>query len=228
MLAPRESKAPLDPRTCLLLTILYAVLVVASQQNIWLLVELGAIVVATAAAGETKQYLRWLRPVTVMMASWFIISLLAFDLQTAITASLRLVALTSVFFLFFRTTAPQDLGNALVKSGLPYEIAFVLSTSMQFVPLISRKARNVLDAQRSRGIPLKPGLAALRHYPALMAPLLVQAFQLGDELAVAMESRGFGRQGRTFRRSYEMRIKDWIALLVAILLVGVLIAIQKM
>ena len=29
--------------------------------------------------------------------------------------------------------------------------------------------------------PGEPGLRALRHYPALMAPLLVQAFQLADE-----------------------------------------------
>lgn len=226
MLALEENKVPLDPRTCLLLTILYAVLIVISQQNIWLLMELGFIVTVIVAVGEGRQYLRWLRLVAVMTASWFIISLLTIDLATAVTASLRLVALTSIFFLFFRTTAPQDLGNALVKSGLPYEIAFVLSTSMQFVPLISHKARNVLDAQRSRGIPLKPGLAALRHYPALMAPLLIQAFQLGDELAAAMESRGFGREGRTFRRDYHMGTVDWIALLLAISLVGALVFLK--
>jgi len=227
MLPPKESKAPLDPRTCLLLTILYAGLIAASRQNTWLLAELGVLLVATVAAGETGPYLRWLRPVAVMTASWFLISLLTFDLGTAVTASLRLVALTSAFFLFFRTTAPQDLGNALVKSGLPYEIAFVLSTSMQFVPLISRKIRNVLDAQRSRGIPLEPGFAALRHYPALTGPLLIQAFQLGDELAVAMESRGFGRKGRSFRRSYRMQVVDWIVLLLSITLVGALIIVQK-
>ncbi|MEA3408589.1 MAG: energy-coupling factor transporter transmembrane component T [Chloroflexota bacterium] len=226
MLPPKESKGPLDPRTCLLLTILYAGLIASSNQNAWLLLELGLIVVSTVAAGEMKQYAQWLRPVAVMTASWFIISLLAFDLRTALTASLRLVALTSAFFLFFRTTTPQDLGNALVKSGLPYEIAFVLSTSMQFVPLISRKIRNILDAQRARGIPLKPGFAALRHYPALAAPLLIQAFQLGEELAVAMESRGFGRQGRTFRRNYRMRVVDWISLGVAVVLVGTLIIVQ--
>jgi energy-coupling factor transport system permease protein len=147
-----------------------------------------------------------------MTAAWFVISILAFDLFTAVTASLRLVALTSTFFLFFRATAPEDLGNALVKAGLPYAFAFVLSTSLQFVPVISRKAQNVFDAQRSRGIPLEPGLAALRHYPALLAPLLIQAFQLADELAEAMEARGFGRPGRTFMRDYRLRAVDWIVL----------------
>ncbi|MFP3895926.1 MAG: energy-coupling factor transporter transmembrane component T family protein [Anaerolineales bacterium] len=227
MLAPEKSKFPLDPRTCLLLTMLYAALVVASRRNAWLLTEFVFLVAAILGMGQGKQYLRWLRLVAVMTASWFVISLLAFDLATAVTASLRLMALTSAFFFFFRTTAPQDLSNALVKTGLPYEIAFVLSTSMQFVPLIGHKARNILDAQRSRGIPLKPGLAALRHYPALMAPLLIQAFQLGDELAVAMESRGFGRQGRTFRHDYCMSAADWMALLLAAALVGALIIVQR-
>jgi energy-coupling factor transport system permease protein len=197
----------LDPRTKLGLTVLYAVLIIASVRPAWLLVEWGLLVLAILAVGEGRQYLIWLRLVAVMTAAWFAISVLAFDLFVAVSASLRLVALTSAFFLFFRTTAPEDLGNALVQAGLPYAFAFVLSTSLQFVPVISRKAQHIFEAQRSRGIPLEPGLAALRHYPALLAPLLIQAFQLADELAEAMESRGFGRPGRTFMREY--RVKSW-------------------
>jgi energy-coupling factor transport system permease protein len=47
--------------------------------------------------------------------------------------------------------------------------------------------------------------------------LLVQSFQLADELAEAMEARGFGRAGRTFWRDYRLRAQDWLALAVAIL-----------
>ena len=212
----------LDPRTKLVVTVLYAALIIASGQPEWLLAELGLLVLLILAVGEGREYLRWLRLVAVMTAAWFLISLLAFDLFVAVTASLRLVALTTAFFLFFRTTAPEDLGNALVKAGLPYEFAFVLSASLQFVPVISRKARNIFDAQRSRGIPLEPGWAALRHYPALMAPLLIQAFQLADELAEAMEARGFGRPGRTFMREYRLRAVDWGVMIGA---VGALVVI---
>jgi energy-coupling factor transport system permease protein len=202
----------LDPRTKLGLTVLYAALIIASGRPERLLIELGLLILAILVVGEGRQYLRWLRLVTVMTAAWFAISALAFDPLTAVTASLRLVALTSAFFLFSRTTAPEDLGNALVRAGLPYAFAFVLSAALQFVPVISRKARNIVDAQRSRGIPLEPGLAALRHYPALLAPLLIQAFQLADELAEAMEARGFGRPGRTFMQDYRLRAADWMAL----------------
>ncbi len=217
----------LDPRTKLVLTGLFAVLVITSDPLEWLLAELGLLWLLVLTVGEGRMYLRWLRLVAVMTASWFAIAWLAFDLFTAVTASLRLLTLTSVFFLFFRTTAPEDLGNALVKTGLPYALAFVLSTSLQFVPVISRKARNIVDAQRSRGIPLEPGLSALRHYPALLAPLLIQAFQLADELAEAMEARGFGRPGRTFSRDYQLRRRDWLVLAGAAVVLMVMIIIQN-
>ena len=206
----------LDPRTKLVLSLSYAVLVVASDRLEWLLVELGLLWMLIGAVGQTLDYLRWLRLVAAMTLFWFGVAWWSFDLPTAVTTSLRLVTLTSAFFIFFRTTAPEDLGNALVKVGLPYSLAFVLSASLQFVPVISRKAHNVIDAQRSRGIPLEPGLSALRHYPALLAPLLIQSFQLADELAEAMEARGFGRPGRTFWRDYHLRALDWLVLLVAV------------
>jgi energy-coupling factor transport system permease protein len=216
----------LDPRTKLVLTGLYAILVITSYRLEWLLAELGLLWLLVLIIAEGRNYLGWLRLVAVMAVSWFAIAWWAFDLPTALMTSLRLLALTSTFFVFFRTTAPEDLGNALVKVGLPYTFAFVLSTSLQFVPVISRKAQNVVDAQRSRGIPLEPGLPALRHYPALLAPLLIQAFQLADELAEAMEARGFGRPGRTFWRDYRLRALDWLVLAGAVTTLAVITIMQ--
>jgi len=202
----------LDPRTRLALAALYAVLVMLTRDPIWLAAELGALLVLVLLFKQGLAYLRWLRVAGGMVLTWFLISWWAIDLPTAIWAGLRVLALTSTFFLFFRTTPAEDLGNALVKMGLPYEVAFVLSVSTLFVPVIGRKAQHVMDAQRARGIPLEPGLRALRHYPALVGPVLVQAFQLADELAEAMEARGFGRPGRTFAREVRMRAVDWAAI----------------
>ena len=60
---------------------------------------------------------------------------------------------------------------------------------------------------------MKPGWRALQNYPALMIPLLIQSFQLADALAEAMEARGFGRSGRSFRKVYRMGILDWLAII---------------
>lgn len=202
----------LDPRTNMCLALLYAILIVLSVQPAWLLAELGLLLLLVVVLRRGWDYLRWLRLVGAMTLFWFAIAWWSFDPVTATTTSLRLLSLSSVFFLFFQITAPEDLGNALVKLGLPYAFAFVLSTALLFVPVISRKAQNIIDAQRSRGIPLEPGWAAVRHYPALLAPLLVQSFQLADELAEALEARGFARAGRTFWRDYRMQARDWLVL----------------
>jgi energy-coupling factor transport system permease protein len=95
---------------------------------------------------------------------------------------------------------------------MPYIVAFVVSTSLQFVPTVGRRIRNVLDAQRARGIPLEPGWSALRHYPAFLGPILIQAFQMAEALAEAMEARGFGRSGRSYLKDYRMRTQDWLAI----------------
>ena len=94
-------------------------------------------------------------------------------------AALKLLGLTTTFFVFFETTAPEDLGNSLVRAGLPFAAAFVFAAALQFVPVIGRKARTVIDAQRSRGIGLEAGWAALRHWPAFLAPLLIQSLYPG-------------------------------------------------
>jgi energy-coupling factor transport system permease protein len=202
----------LDPRTKLLLAIGYAALTVATTRLTWSLAEGGALLLFIAVIGKTRSYLRWLWMVLPMSLFFGAVVWWTADVRTAALAALKLLTLTSVFFVFFSTTLPDDLGNSLVKIGMPYVVAFVLSTSLQFVPMIHRKIKNVLDAQRARGIPLEPGWSALRHYPAFLGPILIQAFQMAEELAEAMEARGFGLPGRTFLKDYLMQTLDWLAL----------------
>jgi len=202
----------LDPRTKLGLAILFAALVVASGKLCWLLTEWVLLLLFVLFIGKIKAYLRWLGLVVPMALFFGAVTWWTADIRAAAIAALTLLILVSVFFAFFCTTTPEDIGNSMVKVGLPYPVAFIFSASLQFVPVIGRKAKNVLDAQRSRGIPLEPGWKTLRHYPAFLGPLLIQAFQLAEELAEAMEARGFGRPGRTFFKDYRLRPLDWIAL----------------
>jgi energy-coupling factor transport system permease protein len=201
-----------DPRTKLIFSIFYAVLVVASRRTAGLTLEWGALILLIVLMAQGKAYLKWLRLVVPMSLFFGAVTWWSINLEAGTVAALKLLVVTTVFFTFFSTTLPEDLGNALIEWGLPYTVAFVLSTSLQFVPVISRKAKNVLDAQRTRGIPVEPGWSALRHYPAFFIPLLIQSFQLAEELAEAMESRGFGRPGRTFLKEYRMNYRDWTAI----------------
>lgn len=213
----------LDPRTKLFLAVVYTAFLIKAGSILWLLAGLIPLAALALVLGLGRVWLRHLRLVLVMTAIVVAISWLSFDLTVASMAGLRLVAIVSTFFLFFQMTLPEDLGNALVKMGVPYAFAFILTSSMQFVPVISRKLRNIMDAQRSRGIRLERDLASLRNYPALLVPLLIQSFKLSDELAEAMESRGFGRPGRTFVREYRLRAVDWGVMLGALVALGVIL-----
>lgn len=210
-----------DPRTKLTLSIFYAVLVMASGYLLGLAVEWGVLVLFLLWVRQGKEYLQWMRLVVPMSLFFGAVTWWSANMAVGAVAALKLLALATVFFAFFSTTTPEDLGNALIKAGMPYSIAFVLSTSLQFVPIIGRKAKNVMDAQRARGIPFRPGWSALRHYPALLVPLLIQAFQLAEELAESMESRGFGRSGRTFLQDYRLNTKDWLAMTAGFLMMMV-------
>lgn len=167
--------------------------------------------------GRFWQWLRWVLPMVLffgLMTGW------AFSVEEGILAGTKLLGLTCVGHLYFISTSPEEMANAMVKAGMPYHVAFVMSAGMQFVTVLGRKAREVLEAQQTRGIPIIGGWRAVRHFPAFLTPLLVQSFQLAEELAEAMEARGFGREGRSFYAQYRIKYHDWITIGVSILTAG--------
>ena len=151
-----------------------------------------------------------------MVALVFVIALFSFDIRAALVLSVRLINLLVVSFIFFRVVSPEEMGGALQKIGVPYEFAFILTTAMRYVPLIGQKVRNIIDAQRSRGIDLRPRLRNVTNFMALLMPLLVQSFVLSDELAMAMESRGFGRKGRSSRKHYRLTFWEYVLILASL------------
>ncbi|BBO83798.1 cobalt transporter [Desulfosarcina ovata subsp. sediminis] len=203
----------LDPRTKLLLALAYGTLVAGMRQPTHLGVAWGGLVVAIVVLGQLRTYLRWLLMLVPMALFFGAVTAWSADRLTGLAAAMGLLAMTTIFFIFFATTDPEDLGNSLVHAGLPFAVAFVMTAAMQFVPVVARKARAVIETQQARGIVLKPGWRALRNYPALLIPLLAQCFQMADNLAEAMEARGFGCSGRTFRKSYRLRLRDWLTIL---------------
>jgi energy-coupling factor transport system permease protein len=210
----------LDPRSRLALACGYAGAVVGAGRP-WSAV--GAYLLLLLAVGFLRRwaaYGRWLRLVVPMALFFGALTLSAAGLEPGGLAALKLLSLTTAFFVFFETTAPEDLGNSLVRAGLPFSAAFVFAAALQFVPVMGRKARAVIDAQRSRGIRMQPGWGALRHWPAFLSPLLIQSFTMADELAEAMEARGFSRPGRTFYRDFRMGLADWLAMAGALALLG--------
>lgn len=200
----------IDPRTKLVLALLGVGLTLAADAVGALVLYGLLLMVAVLRWSGLRRYARWLALVLPMAVFFGGVTAWAVDPSSGLLAGLKLLVFTTVGYLFFVTTPPEDLANSLVKAGLPYPVAFVMGAGMQFVPVLGRKAREVLDAQRARGMPIRIGIRALRAYPAFLVPLLVQAFQLAEELAEAMETRGFGRSGRTFYKDFTLTHRDYL------------------
>lgn len=207
-----------DPRTHLVLALTYGLVVIFLRNTVWLLGAWGLLVMVIGLTSKLAAYGRWLVMLLPMALFFGGVTWWSVDLPSGLQSAVSLLTLTSTFFVFFALTTPEDLGSALVKMGMPYAVAFVMTASLQFVPVMGRKARQIMDAQRARGIELRPGWQALRHYPAFLAPLLIQAFQMAEALAEAMECRGFGRGGRRHLDDYRMRRCDWSAILCGVAL----------
>ncbi len=211
----------LDPRSKLIAAISATIMLMTMNHGVSLMVAWAILIMTVLLMRLGHSWLELLKGLGFAVVSFFVIAWVAFDLMTGIVAGLRLLTIGTVFFLFFQTTSPEALSNSLIKMGIPYSFAFVLSASMQFVPVLVRRAASIRDAQRSRGIPLDSGLGIIRHLPALAGPLLIQAFKLADELAEAMEARGFGAPGRRFRHEPRFRGADWFVVGFSIVALGI-------
>ena len=197
----------LDPRTKLALGLMGIAAVFIAQKPQTLFAQAIILLTALPLFRMGKAWIHSLRYFWPMVGLVFVISLFSFDLWVAAVLSIRLLNLLNVAFIFFRTASPEEMGAGLKQLGLPYGFAFILTTAMRYVPLIGQKIRHIIDAQSSRGIDLRPRMKNVGNILALLMPLLTQSFLLADDLALAMESRGFGRQGRSSRKQY--RLTAW-------------------
>ncbi len=147
--------------------------------------------------------------------------------------SLRFLLLIFVTSLLTLTTSPisitdglESLLHPLKKIKLPvHELALMMSISLRFIPTLMDETEKIMKAQQARGAdftsgPIKERVKAI---VPLLIPLFVSAFKRADELAVAMEARGYrGGEGRTKYRLLHWKWQDTAAMLVLVLLAALL------
>ncbi len=128
--------------------------------------------------------------------------------------TVRLLALALAFFLVTVTTPIHLFTLGLVRLGLPYQLAYTITTAFNLVPTLQAEAKLIMDAQRLRAFSAfeqRNPLARMKAYPLLLTPLVIGAMRRAQLMAVAMESRGFGSEGeRTYIEDIAMETKDWV------------------
>ena len=180
-----------DPRTRLALGMMGMVAVLMTGKPLYLGIELLALFLGLTLFKMLRPWAASLRLTLPLVGLVFVLSLLSFSWMPALSLSLRLFNLLTLSFVFFQSLDPRELGDSLRQMGVPYEFSFILTSSLRYVPSITGKMRRIMDAQRSRGIDLRLRLKNVPHFMALFMPLLVQSFVLSEQLAMAMEARGF-------------------------------------
>jgi energy-coupling factor transport system permease protein len=112
--------------------------------------------------------------------------------RDALLVALRLAASVSALAWVITGIAPRRLTSALAERGLPSWAAYVIVASLDAVPLARRRAGEVLDAQRCRGVRAGHGLTGrLRTLLPMAGPLIVSLVTETEERALALDARGF-------------------------------------
>ncbi len=134
--------------------------------------------------------------------------------------SLRLIIFVSMAFLITLTNSPSELGDAVTKILKPlrrfrvpvYDLSLILFIAMRFIPILYDEFNTIRNAQIVRGVRFSGSiLARMRKSTSIIIPVFVAAVQRADELALAIQARGY-RSGaeRTFYSLSTFGIPEWI------------------
>lgn len=222
MIAPRPARSRLSPLTRLVLLLAGVGAVLASHSTGTLAAEAAGVAILLLLSGRERP-VRSLRLMGPMVALVLVLGMVFFDMETALALALRVFSLLGISAVCFASLHPEEMGAALAALKIPPGPAFMLTAGLRYVPLIEQKIRAIRDAQQARGIDLRPRLANVGNWMALLLPLLVQCFLLADELALAMEARGFSEKRRTLRRPARLGSRDWAIMAAAFLALLLLI-----
>ena len=243
----------LDPRTKLLLVIVYIVGLFHSTG--WY--RNGFVILITALCMalshiKPKSALKGLKPLIIIIILTALLNIFYTDgtpiiegwiitwegLAKAAMMSLRIILLIVGTFMLTYTTSPIALTdgleimlNPLKKIKVPvHEMAMMMSMALRFIPTLIEETDKIMSAQKARGADFETGSLAQRAKALLpiLVPLFVSAFRRADELAVAMESRCYhGGSGRTRMKQLSMQGIDMAALLLGVLFLAAIFVMKK-
>ena len=146
----------------------------------------------------------------------------------------RLVLMIALTIILTSTTLPMDITYALDWYLTPLKVvkfptqvvSLTISLALRFIPTLLNEANRIMNAQKSRGVDYNRGffVAKIKSITTLIIPLLVSCFSRSDELAIAMEARGYDPyKTRSRYKSLHFAYKDLLALLFIILVAGLVI-----
>ena len=238
----------LDPRTKLLMMIVYIVALFMSEgpvsYGILALFLITAIVVSRIPA---KAFFRGMKPLLFILVFTAGLNLfltpgdtvllqvftISVTLEGVVRAALmltRIVLLITCTFLLTYTTSPialtdglEALLSPLKKIKVPvHELSMMMCIALRFIPTLIEETDKIMSAQKARGADFETGklMDRVRALVPILVPLFISAFRRADELATAMECRCYhGGEGRTKMKLLRYKRHDLQAFGMGILLI---------
>ncbi|TFB14697.1 energy-coupling factor transporter transmembrane protein EcfT [Filobacillus milosensis] len=251
---PKESIIhQLDSRLKISIVFIYVIILFAAETSLnYLLFFILSILCMSLTQIKLSFIIKGLKPVWFLIVITFVLHIILtregdiwFDIfgfpvyKEAIIKgfeiALRFFLLILMTTLLTLTTSPiaitdavEELLSPLKKVNVPvHELALTMSISLRFIPTLIQEVDKISKAQASRGLDFRTGKMKDRVQAIipLILPLFISAFKRAEELAFAMEARGYrGGEGRTKYRELRFKNADYIAGLSFILfLVGFII-----
>ncbi|PRO64577.1 energy-coupling factor transporter transmembrane component T family protein [Alkalicoccus urumqiensis] len=131
----------------------------------------------------------------------------------------RLLLLIVLATLLTLTTTPVDLTDGIESLLRPlsyvrvptHEFALMMSIALRFIPTLLTETQTIMKAQMARGAAFSRGSVwnRLKAFLPVLIPLFSQSFKRAEDLATAMEARGYnGGAGRTKYRELSWKLSD--------------------
>ena len=243
----------LDPRTKILLVVLYIVALFCANSLLayGILALVLAVCVRVSHVG-LKSLVRGLKPVVFIivftgvlnlfftpgdhtLVVWGVLRITETGARNALFMVLRIMLLIMGTFLMTYTTSPisltdglERLLNWMKKLHVPvHELAMIMSIALRFIPTLIEETDKIMSAQKARGADFESGniIQKAKALIPILVPLFISAFRRADELAVAMECRCYhGGHGRTKLHVLHYQTRDYLVLSVyAVILAAVIV-----
>lgn len=234
----------LDPRAKLLSLLLIISAIFPSRTAIGVVLWAGVLVAIVAASKiPWNIVIISARPVFFLVVFTFLFHIVASlfrntgmlqALNMAFFTSSRLLVLMLFAVMLPLTTAPLELADGLDAMLQPlerfrfpaHECAMMIGMALRFIPLLMQETDKIMRAQLSRGARLDQGniFQRVKAFFPVLIPLLVIIFRRADEVAIAMEARGYeGGAGRTRRKPLIWRKTDTLIVILSGLAVALFI-----
>jgi energy-coupling factor transport system permease protein len=125
----------------------------------------------------------------------------------------KTLCLTLIIPLGIFTTEVDNMIVGMVRSKIPYKIAFVFSSTLRFFPLLFQEIQNIIEAQRLRGLAMeKMGpVKRIKVYSKVAIPLILGAMVKSQQLEVVLQSKAFsGDSNRTYLHESILHWQDYL------------------